>query len=160
MSTPSRSTQEEAPLSRSRSKPGLAPTVALPNNTVKDNCRIIFWEDKFDKIEEWNYTVSAHDITLYAFWQCTRISTPEEFSAIRRAVIYGKDYFGTTVYLDSDLDFDGKPFEIIGTYNRMFSGTFDWQGHTFSNVAMKTSTWKNSGLFGRLNGGDRQERCD
>lgn len=128
-------------------------TVALPNNTVKDNCRIIFWEDKFDKIEEWNYTVSAHDITLYAFWQCTRISTPEEFSAIRRAVIYGNDYFGTTVYLDSDLDFDGKPFEIIGTYNRMFSGTFDGQGHTFSNVAMKTSTWKNSGLFGRLNGG-------
>ena len=126
--------------------------VSLPNNTAKENCKIVFWEDKFGNDVEWNITVPARNITLYAFWQCTRIGTAEEFAAIGKIITHGFSYEGMTVYLESDLDFSGMHYDPIGYSSNEFDGVFDGQGHTFSNVIVKTSAWYRVGLFGSLAG--------
>ena len=61
-------------------------------------------------------------------------------------------YFGTTVFLDADIDFSGglsEQFEPIGTSESIsFQGTFDGQGHTISNLVVNSSSSQDVGLFG------------
>ena len=62
----------------------------------------------------------------------------------------GSTYSGTTVFLDTDIDFFGglsDEFEPIGTSSKSFQGTFDGQGHTISNLAINSSL-PFVGLFG------------
>ena len=66
----------------------------------------------------------------------------------------GKDYTGTTVILDADIDFSGysDKFVPIGTYSNdnslAFKGVFDGQGHKISNLEMSSSSTENLGFFG------------
>ena len=80
-----------------------------------------------------------------------RISTADEFIKISNDVNSGMNYKGTTVILDSDIDFDGKTFEPIGISNMpthiieinttsLFLGTIDGQGHTIRNLLMDSSS--------------------
>ena len=63
----------------------------------------------------------------------------------------GTNYSGTTVFLDSDIDFSGKEFVPIGNASKYFLGTFDGQGHTISNLTI-TSSSQYIGLFGYSEG--------
>ena len=82
-----------------------------------------------------------------------RITNVDEFIQFKDNVNGGANYSGTTVFLESDLDFTGKSFEPIGTYNywgdsNYFNGTFDGQGHVISNLVMSSSSLESVGLFG------------
>lgn len=66
----------------------------------------------------------------------------------------GTDYNGTTVLLDSDIDFTGfHNFNSIGNnYTNYFVGTFDGQGHVISNLKIEESSYYYTGLFGYSKG--------
>ena len=65
----------------------------------------------------------------------------------------GTNYSGTTVFLDSDIDFSGKTFNPIGnSTTSCFLGTFDGQGHTISNLVMNSIHTNYIGLFGKSTG--------
>ncbi len=58
---------------------------------------------------------------------------------------------GDDYELSADINCNGFTFEPIGTYGNGFSGTFDGNGHTISNVSM--SGHSPGGLFGLIDGG-------
>ena len=76
-----------------------------------------------------------------------RIKSVDEFIQFKDNVNKGTNYSGTTVFLDSDLDFTGKSFEPIGNYSKYFHNIFDGQGHVISNLAINSSL-EYVGLFG------------
>ena len=81
-----------------------------------------------------------------------RISNTSDFITFSNAVNNGANYSGTTVFLDSDIDLNGLSFEPIGKNTTFyFTGTFDGQGHTISNLVMNT-TLSHAGLFGYSSG--------
>ena len=82
-----------------------------------------------------------------------RITSVDEFIQFKDNVNSGNNYSGTTVFLDSDMDFTGKTFEQIGKeYSRCFSGTFDGQGHVIRNLEMTSLYEWHVGLFGYSRG--------
>ena len=114
----------------------------------------MFWETEYGDYIGLNFTVPAHNITLYTgVWKCTYIKTLEDFIDFSKVVNSGADMFeGTTVFLDSDLSLAGKTFEPIGTsYSKYFLGVFDGQGHVISNLVMNSSS-RFAGLFGYSEG--------
>ena len=83
-----------------------------------------------------------------------RIHNTSEFITFSIDVNSGANYSGTTVYLESDLDFSGglsEQFEPMGSYRIPFDGTFDGQGHTISNLVVNSSS-RYVGLFGYSTG--------
>ena len=66
------------------------------------------------------------------------IKSVECFIQFSKDVNNGNHYYGTTVFLDADIDFSGglsEQFEPIGkSDSKYFQGTFDGQGHTISNL--------------------------
>lgn len=79
------------------------------------------------------------------------IHSAREFIEFSRSVNNGTSYSGSTVYLESDIDFSGElsqELEPVGKdWDNNFLGTFDGQGHTFSNLKMNSSS-NLVGLFG------------
>ncbi|MEA4814222.1 MAG: S-layer homology domain-containing protein [Oscillospiraceae bacterium] len=84
------------------------------------------------------------------------ISTPAQLAAFAAAVNSGKDFAGRTVKLTADLDMSGYLWTSIGVVvlggsSKVFSGTFDGQGHFISGLFQNdlTSEGKNmgAGLF-------------
>ena len=62
------------------------------------------------------------------------------------------NYSGTTVFLEADLSFSGKPVEPIGkSSSKRFRGVFDGQGHTISDLTMNFAS-AYTGLFGYSTG--------
>lgn len=61
------------------------------------------------------------------------IKSGSEFIAFANSVYYGTGYSGTTVILDSDIDLAGGLSEQFIQMDG-FSGTFDGQGYTISNL--------------------------
>ena len=72
------------------------------------------------------------------------IKNASELIQLSKNVSSGKNYNGTTVFLDADIDFSGglsEQFEPIGKdYNNFFQGTFDGQGYTISNLLVNSSS--------------------
>lgn len=125
--------------------------VLLPNSSSKDSCKFKWWEtDYCDKLQ-WNFTVPARDLTLYAVWSCVRITNIEDFFDFSEAVNSGTSFRGTTIFLNSDLDFTDEPSQqsepIGNSFSNYFLGTFDGQGYIFSNLSIKTKS-DFVGLFG------------
>ena len=78
------------------------------------------------------------------------ITTAEQLITFSSNVNTGTSYYGSTVYLDSDIDLTStlSPFQPIGkTETNYFNGTFDGQGHTISGIIFNASL-KYVGLFG------------
>ena len=76
-----------------------------------------------------------------------RIHDASEFIAFSKN---SSSYTGITVYLESDLDFsNGLSDQFVSKSS--FDGTFDGQGHTISDLAIKSSS-ANVGLFGYSSG--------
>lgn len=58
-------------------------------------------------------------------------------------------YGGTTVFLDTDLDLAGKSFEpISNSSSNYFSGTYDGQVRTISNLKIESTSFVHPALFG------------
>ena len=79
------------------------------------------------------------------------ITTADGIVDLSKNVNSGTSYNGTTVLLGADIDFSSvlsEQFESIGIYGKPFQGTFDGQGHTFSNFAINSSSCEYVGLFG------------
>ncbi len=67
----------------------------------------------------------------------TEIGSVAELNAFAEAVNNGDSFSGKTVKLTADIDLSGTPWQGIGVYKddqKAFSGTFDGQMHTISNV--------------------------
>lgn len=130
--------------------------VNLPNNSKRDGCEFMWWETDYDNRMQPSLTMLAHDITLHAVWKCTHITTAEDLISLSKVVNHEEaNYSGTTVFIDSDLDFAEDlswRFEPIGNSNSYtFCGTFDAQGHTISNLKINYFS-SFTGLFGCSNG--------
>ena len=67
-------------------------------------------------------------------------------------------YEGKTVVLTADINLEGYRWYPMGRYNYInfewtkFSGTFEGQGHSVSNIYVKDA-WSDLGLFGRVDNG-------
>ena len=78
------------------------------------------------------------------------ITTAQELITFSSNVNSGTSYYGSTVYLGSDIDLTStlSPFQPIGkTSGNYFNGTFDGQGHTISGITFNASL-RHVGLFG------------
>ena len=84
--------------------------------------------------------------------------SPQQSSSLhsQKNVNKGTSYYGTTVYLGSDIEFTSSlsnQFQPIGTESRDFRGTFDGQGHVIRNLTITTpSSSLYTGLFGYSGG--------
>ncbi len=83
------------------------------------------------------------------------ISTPEQLAGLASEVNAGNNYAGVTVVLDNDIDLEYREWTAIGTSSAPFSGSFNGNGHTISNLKI-TKTIENlassnrQGLFGTV----------
>ena len=81
-----------------------------------------------------------------------KINNVDDFILFKGNVNSGITYSGSTVFLDSDLDFNGKTFEPVGiSTSNYFRGVFDGQGHVIRNLKMSLSS-QYAGLFGYSGG--------
>ena len=81
-----------------------------------------------------------------------RINSADELIKFSNDVNGGTNFKGTTVLLNSDIDLSGKTFEPIGKgQTNYFSGTFDGQGYTISNLVIDSSL-QYVGIFGYSEG--------
>ncbi len=79
------------------------------------------------------------------------INNLDELKAFRDSVNGGKTYEGMTVLLAADIDLGNELWTPIGTHTNIFSGTFDGQSHTISNLYISAETSR-QGLFGCAGG--------
>lgn len=124
--------------------------ISLPNALMKEECTFAHWRTDKGYTAPWNFTVPASNITLYAVWACTVLRTAEDLVDFSNVVNSGVHYKGTTVLVAADIAFNesfSREFEPING----FLGTFDGQGHTISNLVMRSSS-RYTGLFGYSRG--------
>lgn len=84
------------------------------------------------------------------------IGSVADLQSVAVAVNGGADYSATVVTLTADLDLTGVNWTPIGTTLHPFTGTFDGQGHTISNLNVNlsgSSTGDVAGLFGQVGTG-------
>ncbi|MBQ8818327.1 MAG: hypothetical protein IJZ83_07100 [Clostridia bacterium] len=87
------------------------------------------------------FSVSANTTVI-------EIGTPDEMVAFGEALVEGAYATGDNIVkLTDNIDMDGKTWAGKGT----FSGTFDGQGYTISNLTI-TGTTEGTGLFGQATG--------
>lgn len=60
------------------------------------------------------------------------ITSAEELAWLAQQIGSGRSF--TSVFLDQDIDLNGKAWTAIGTQAHPFSGTFYGNGHTVSNL--------------------------
>ena len=126
--------------------------VTLQSDSIRYGCSVMFWENEYGDYIGTSLTVPAHNITLYAVWKCTHLKTLEDFTDFSNYVKGGTSYSGTTIFLDTDMSFDGNTFKPIGNIDDdYFLGVFDGQGHVISNLVMNSSSVY-AGLFGYSKG--------
>ena len=125
--------------------------ITLPSSSIREHCVVASWETENGEKVGLSLAMPSHNITLYAIWGCAHIKTFDDFNDFSKAVDFGKSFYGTTVFLDSDLSLAGKSFKPIGKSSRYFRGVFDGQGHMISNLKM-TSSSQYVGLFGYSRG--------
>lgn len=83
-----------------------------------------------------------------------RIKNEKECFTFSSNVNGGTNYYGTTVFLDSDLSLRdvSKPIGTNTSENYHFRGTIDGQGHVISNLKVTTSSAIYTGVFGYSSG--------
>ena len=129
--------------------------IDLPSNpSMNNNCSVYYWKDEHGNKYSWKFVTQGRDITLYAVWKCSRISTPEELIDFSNIISSGTNFDGVTTFLDSDIDFTdelSKEFLPITSYSGHYGWVFDGQGHTIRNLKMNTTS-SSVGLFGNFDG--------
>lgn len=123
--------------------------VKLPRELSKnDTYTVDHWETEYGDRVDWDYTVHAHDATLYAVWIRNLIHNASDFYYFVNVVNNGMTFEGRTIYVGYDIDFEGAEIEPIGRGKDGFRGTFDGRGHSFKNLKVNGTTNGHTGLFG------------
>lgn len=79
------------------------------------------------------------------------LSNEAELAGLSLLVAGGNDFSGITISIDSDLDLGAHLWSPIGVDEvNPFSGTFDGNNHTISNMVVNMPTIDMVGLFGRM----------
>lgn len=79
------------------------------------------------------------------------IQNAEQLKAFRDNVNAGNTFAGKTIELTADIDLNNTEWTPIGTNEHPFSGSFDGQNHTVSNLKI-TNAGSYNGLFGKVVG--------
>ena len=80
------------------------------------------------------------------------IDTAKKLAGLAKLVNEGNDFSKKTIKLGENIDLDGKEWTPIGTSSNVFSGTFDGQSHTISNLSINKPNSTHQGLFGYIKG--------
>ena len=78
----------------------------------------------------------------------TTIRDVADLQALATSVNAGESYSDVTVTLCGDLDLNDIDWQPIGTTAHPFTGTFDGQGHTLTNLSADGTSDLTAGLFG------------
>lgn len=79
------------------------------------------------------------------------IENASNLAYLAQSVNNGNKYIGISFKMNDDIDLNGEFWTPIGiSSSKYFSGTFDGDGHTISNLFINTSTIQYCGLFGYL----------
>ena len=62
------------------------------------------------------------------------LTTAEQLAGLSELVNGGNDFAGKTIKLGANMDLADQPWTPIGNWDHTFSGDFDGQGHTISNL--------------------------
>lgn len=115
--------------------------VALSYSAEAQNYPTTFWSDSADT--SW-YDENQDEFTL---------SSAEELAGIAVLVEDGTTFEDKTITIDADIDLDGNLWTPIGKdFDLPFSGTFDGNGHTISNLWINLPEGDFQGVFGRCSG--------
>ena len=82
------------------------------------------------------------------------ISTAAELAGLAELVNAGNTFSGKTITLGADIDLGGQEWTPIGTSGKPFSGTFDGNKKTISNLAINKPSKNDVGLFGYTTSGE------
>lgn len=142
-------------------------SLVIPNAPVQRNYRTNIygslltdptnWKISLDKQYVGGENIWLGDVTLPTEVDGVyTITTPAELAGIAKLVNDGDNMSGKTVKLAADLDLNNRPWTPIGHYegtnattNKPFSGTFDGDGHTISNLKLVSGKVNTGlGLFG------------
>ena len=131
--------------------------VILPRDATRDNCTFWRWENDYGDLQEWDYTIQPHNVTLHAVWGCEVIRTPSDLAGLAKVVNSGISYKGTTVTLANDIEFSEEEgvqhFELIGKdKSANFEGVFDGRGYAIKNLHIRVTTAKYGAIFGYSKG--------
>lgn len=123
----------------------------LRTDIHRNEHKFLWWENEHGDRVSTSFVVPARNTTLTAAWVSNHIKNIDDFLDFSRRVYYGTNYYGTTVFLDNDLDFAGvQPgeFKFFGEniYN-YFRGEFEGYGNVISNLAVDSDS-QYTGLFG------------
>lgn len=110
-----------------------------------------------DEIKEVYYVYYAADVVSnFSSYNSSAnvytISSKAELTTFASKVNSGTTFSGKTIYLMEDISLLGT-HTPIGTSTAPFSGTFDGNGHTISNLNISSSTTDYVGLFGYVQNG-------
>ena len=77
------------------------------------------------------------------------VSTPEQLAgAVYYVNAIAEDYDYTEIYLENDIDLAGYEWVPMGWDKNAFSGIFDGQGHTISNLTINTPKGRRTAFIG------------
>lgn len=127
--------------------------VNISSYTADNTCKVTATDNVLDLNASMDNTINvggeieAQEGFMLPFDGVT-INNLNDLKAFRDAVNSGVNYAGKTVTLNADIDLAGEDWTPIGTSTNPFTGTFDGQGHTISNVYVNFNG--NAGLFGQV----------
>ncbi|MBE5787935.1 MAG: hypothetical protein E7324_10440 [Clostridiales bacterium] len=108
------------------------------DNTYDENADYNGWAN--DAITSWYETnPSASEYVL---------NTADELAGLAKLVNAGNDFKGKTIKLGKSINLANRPWTAIGDWDHTFSGTFDGQGYTISNLYINDPAAEGTGLFG------------
>ncbi|MCD7727530.1 MAG: hypothetical protein LUH57_04220, partial [Ruminococcus sp.] len=76
------------------------------------------------------------------------ITTATQLAGLASLVNNGNNFSDKTIKLGNNIDLNSEDWTPIGTYSSPFSGTFDGQGYTVSNLYINDTASDQLGLFG------------
>lgn len=82
------------------------------------------------------------------------ISTAAQLAGLAKLVNAGNTFSGKTITLGADIDLGGQEWTPIGTSGKPFSGTFDGNKKTISNLVINQPVKSDVGLFGYTTNGE------
>ena len=82
------------------------------------------------------------------------IETAEELAGLAQLVSGGNSFSGKTINLGANIDLNSCEWTPIGVSGRPFSGTFNGNGNTISNLVITQPETDDIGLFGYTTGGE------
>lgn len=102
----------------------------------------------------WDGTIDTKWYTDHESGTSYTISTAAELAGLAKLVNEGTDFSGKTITLDADIDLGGKEWTPIGTSGKPFSGTFEGNEKTISNLIINQPVKSDVGLFGYTTNGE------